>query len=52
MHVRDVEDVHHVGHLIASLLTCGLWLPFWLFIAFMAVTGPWVCSQCGNSRKA
>jgi hypothetical protein len=39
--------INHVGHFIVTILTGGLWLPFWM-LAAIGGGGPWRCQQCGS----
>jgi hypothetical protein len=36
---------------LLTVLTLGLFLPFWMFIILMGgASGPWRCQQCGKTR--
>lgn len=43
------EGVNHVLHLLISLFLCGLWLPFWLLIAFCKQFEGYHCTRCGGA---
>jgi len=42
------NEPNHMLHLIASILTGGVWIPFWI-IASMIISAP-VCTQCGKKE--
>ena len=46
---KDVEyhydPLNHWKHLLFSVCTLGLWLPFWLFATLSPSK---LCNQCGN----
>jgi len=35
---------------LATLLTAGLFLPFWLLIDLLGIFRPWRCQVCGQGR--
>jgi hypothetical protein len=38
----------HLLHLVATIFTAGLWLPFWILCSVKF--GGWLCPVCGSSR--
>jgi len=40
--------VNHIPHLLGTLLTAGIWFPFW-FLA--CLFGEWRCVTCGYKVK-
>jgi hypothetical protein len=45
--IRTVETPNHILHFLIALISCGLWIPFWMVIAAYNKTSGWYCSQCG-----
>ena len=43
------EPLNHKSELIKTVLTAGLWLPIWLFLA---VARPKICDVCGQAFQA
>jgi hypothetical protein len=37
---------NHLLHLLMSILTCGLWLPIWIWASVRI--GGWKCQSCGH----
>lgn len=46
----EKDGACHVLHLLLSIVTAGLWLPFWLLCVLSAALQPYRCSTCGKSR--
>lgn len=36
---------NHVAHLLVSIVTAGIWIPFWIILSVFPPG--WMCSQCG-----
>lgn len=49
MFARYWQVPDHGMHLILSVITAGLWLPVWAFLAVSAAAGPWICLECGQA---
>ena len=46
------QGTNHVLHLILTVLTLGVWLLVWIFVALSNKTSaPWRCSVCGTRIK-
>jgi len=44
------EPVSHVGHLIGTIVTCGLWLPIWLMVTYRpAWVKAKICDKCNET---
>ena len=41
----------HAGHLVATLFTCGFWLPIWVLCALVGAIVPMSCTICSNPFK-
>jgi len=41
-------EVNHLIHLILTLVTCGLWAPFWIVACILSVFQGEVCAFCGT----
>ena len=39
-----------IAGVILSLITCGIFLPFWGFIMLGDMLRPWRCQMCGKGR--
>jgi hypothetical protein len=43
-----------VGHLLLTVLTCGLWFPIFIFLYGLeewgALLAPWHCQVCGRKK--
>jgi len=50
---RQVYDVPHVGHLLITIVTFGLWLPIWILHAILNSWSdqPWRCRECGSTPE-
>lgn len=48
LHVREVERVNHVAHLLFSIFCMGLWIPVWFLLAAFPTRHPFRCSVCGQ----
>ena len=46
---RDRYEPPHLGHLLLTLVTCGLWLPVWIvhMMANVRSSEPFRCQRCG-----
>lgn len=43
------EPTRHTGHLIASIVTCGLWLPAWWLATYKPEwTKTKICDKCNR----
>lgn len=40
-------QIHHLQHLILSILTGGLWLVSWAALCIGKIMRPWRCEHCG-----
>jgi hypothetical protein len=40
--------VTHASHAALSVLSCGLWVPFWILFALLGWITPTRCTVCGN----
>lgn len=40
--------VNHVAHLLFSVVTLGLWFPFWLLAGILSVVQGRICNECGK----
>lgn len=40
----------HVFHLIVSVLTLGLWIPFWFLACVSNALTPFRCTVCGKGK--
>lgn len=53
LHIRMRYEVPHLGHLLITLLTCGLWIFVWILHMLLNSfpSEPWRCSRCGQNPK-
>jgi len=50
--VRAEKEIRYgAKHAIATILTCGLWLPVWLVIDIKQRSKPYECPICGTQLK-
>lgn len=50
LHQRPLKSVGCAGGVLLSILTLGLFFPFWILSTiFPGPAGPWRCQQCGRS---
>jgi hypothetical protein len=42
------EEPNAVVHLLITLVTVGIWLPFWIAMMYAASNAPKVCAKCGT----
>lgn len=49
MYMRaERRSVHHLVHLVVTVLLCGAWLPVWGLDVLLAACGRWRCGRCGR----
>jgi len=54
LHVKSEVKSGCAGHVVLTLVTCGLWLPIGMLLAgvgsWAGLLAPWHCQTCGKKR--
>lgn len=52
MVLAEKETPNHLLHLLLTLITAGLWLIIWIFVAIGSDFGKYKCPQCGANTRS
>ncbi len=46
----EKQGTSNVFHLLMSVVTCGLWIPVWIFCGLLNGLSPMRCRWCGQEK--
>lgn len=50
--VRAVKETSNfIVHVFLIFVTCGMWLPVWLFLEFVNSCKSFICQFCGSATR-